>query len=180
MLKYWTVCSPSTTSPGNGSSKLVSGSSMSIGVSMSVPVRSLVVQQCPMSRNRARQLRAKARAARETKAAPQLGGPSRPTLRWPLVLQTSSGAATSLGEKKRGQQGSRRTIERKTRPLGQTTRLGTRWDQNSVTAATACLHMSQDGRTRFRRDLSLYISVRTVPFPREVPFHPDFKWHRIF
>jgi hypothetical protein len=137
MLKYWVVCSPSTSSPGNGSSEWLSGSSMSIGASMWVPVRLLVVQQCLRSPSRVRQARARAsaRAARGRTAAPRLGGPSTTTLRWPLVLQTLSGAATSLGEKKRGQQGPRRSIERKTRPLSQTARLGTRWDQNSVTAA---------------------------------------------
>ena len=107
MLKYWTVCSPSTSLPGNGSSEWLSGSSTSIGVSTWREVQLLVVQECLKSRIRARQERARARAARRTRAIPWLGGPSTPILRWPLLLQILSGAETSLGEEKRGEQGRR-------------------------------------------------------------------------
>ena len=44
------------------------------------------------------------KTARGTTAGPRLVGPSRPTLRSPLVLQPAFGSATSLGEKKGGQQ----------------------------------------------------------------------------
>lgn len=117
MSKYWTVCSPSTTLPGNGSSESerLSEVSMSMGVSIIwVPLRVLVVlskreekQQTRRSRTSTRILvaRARVRATRRTMSVPQLEGPRRPSgsLRWPLALQATSGSATSLGQKKRGQ-----------------------------------------------------------------------------
>jgi hypothetical protein len=132
MLKCWMVCSPSTTLPGKGSSEWLSESSTSMGASIRVYVRSLVLN---MSRTRATVARARVNAARGTAEPPQLRMPSsaRPTLRWPLVLQAASGSATSLGsclgEKTRGQQGRRVGNQRDQRPLSQTTRLGPRWDQ---------------------------------------------------
>jgi hypothetical protein len=169
------VCSPSTTSPGNGSSEWLSKLSTSMGASIRVSVRLLVAQQWLMSRTRARVARARVKEARGTTAAPQLRGPSsaRPTLRWPLALQATAGSATSLGGEKTTSAKGRRSIRRKsTRQAASKPNnpIRARWDQNSVTAAGACLRGSGNSRARFRRDASVYISSRTVSFPREANF----------